>query len=213
LCGFISTIAGIFGGAAFGALGDLRYFQHSVKMLVIFALVACTISITWFELYVPSIFYDKFILHSSEATMALAITLAGLFSGAAAPLIYEALAEITYPLHESLSASILVQWINVSTLIFLFIAPGRETLVDFLVLIVMIISVVLVLFTRFTYQRRDEDERKRLEKEQLLQGTNEDINQAINAINDERQQYGTFSRTHLIGDYDEDAHVSSNESV
>ena len=113
-----------------------------------------------------SIFYDKHILSSTVVTIGLSTGLAGLFAGAASPLIYEALAEIMYPLPESLSASILVQWINVVTLIFLFVAPNRDKLINFLVLVVMVVCIILVLLTRFTYRRRDEDERKRIEKEQ-----------------------------------------------
>jgi len=58
-------------------------------------------------------------------------------SSAISPLIYEALAEIMYPLPKSLSASILVQWINVVTLIYLFVAPNRDKLIKFLILIVL----------------------------------------------------------------------------
>jgi Ca2+/Na+ antiporter len=155
-------------------------------------LIACTIAIVWFELSVQSIFYNKHILSSTAVTIGLSTGLAGLFSGAASPLIYEALAEIMYPLPESLSASILVQWINVVTLVFLFVAPKRGKLVNFLVLVVMVICVILILVTRFTYRRRDEDERKRIEKEQNQIAAENNLNQAI-TDNINGRQYGTFS--------------------
>lgn len=107
---------------------------------------------------------------------------------------YEALAEIMYPLPESLSASILVQWINVVTLVFLFVAPNRGTLVNFLVLIVMAVCIVLVLLTPYSYKRRDEDERKRIEKEQNLIIGGNNLNQPTADTVDERQ-YGTFGDT------------------
>jgi Ca2+/Na+ antiporter len=100
-----------------------------------------------------------------------------------------------YPLPESLSASILVQWINVGTLIFLFVAPNRDKLVNFLVLVVMVVCIIMVLLTRFSYKRRDEDERKRIEKEQNQIINHNNLNEPINDIINEQQQqqYGTFT--------------------
>jgi MFS family permease len=201
--GFGSTLAGIIGGLLLGYVADKRSFQHSLKSLIMIALIACVISIVWFELCVHSIFYDRHILSSTVLTIGLSTGLAGLFSGAASPLIYEALAEIMYPLPESLSASILVQWINVVTLVFLFVAPNRDKLVNFLVLVVMAVCIVLVLITRFTYRRRDEDERKRIEKEQNQTIDNNNLNEATNNYNFDRSlnnmingsQYGTFTET------------------
>jgi Ca2+/Na+ antiporter len=148
--------------------------------------------IVWFELSVHTYFYDKPILPSTALTIGLSTALMGLFAGAALPLIYEALAEIMFPLPESLSASIFVQWQNVTSLIFLFIAPNRNDLMNLLVLIVMIICTLMVLFARFTYRRRDEDERKRLEKEQNQIVEHDDLNLNQNGIISEAQ-YGTFS--------------------
>ena len=118
--------------------------------------------------------------------------LSGLFAGAAASLVYEAVAEIMFPLPESLSASILVLGMNVVTLVFLFVAPNRDKLVNFMVLVVIVVCILAVSLTRFTYRRRDEDERKRLEAEQnQLYG---EI-QPHALINDTITQasYGTFS--------------------
>lgn len=159
-------------------------------------LIACLLAIVWFELCVRSLFYDHHILPSSFFTIILSTGLAGLFANAASPLIYEALAEIMYPLPESLSASILVQWINVVSLVFLFVAPNRGTLVNFLVLVVMVVSIFLILITRFTYERRDEDERKRLEREQQIQHDHDDGRDSIYgslAASGNDQRYGTFT--------------------
>ena len=124
--------------------------------------------------------------------------MAGLFANAASPLLYEALAEITYPLPESLSASILVQWINVASLVLLFIAPNRPTLVNFIVLLVMVAGIFLVVITRFTYERRDEDERKRLEKEhQHIQHDTNDIHDSLVASTND-QRYGTFTASQSL---------------
>ena len=170
------------------------------------SLIVCLLAIIWFELCVRSIFYNKHILSSTFVTIALSTGLAGLFSGAASPLVYEALAEIAYPLPESLSASILVQLINMVTLVFLFVAPNREKLVNFLVLAVMTVCIILIVVTRFSYERRDEDERKRIEKEQHQGINDDDSNQPIADVIDERQ-YGTFATSpppELIRQYPEE---------
>jgi Ca2+/Na+ antiporter len=173
-------------------LADKRRFQHSLKALIVISSVGCLLAIIWFELSVHTFFYDKPILPSTAATIGLSTTLVGLFSNAALPLIYEAIAEIMYPLPESLSASILVQWGNVVSLIFLFIAPNRYKLMNLLVLIVMVVAILMIVFARFSYKRRDEDERKRVEKEQEQIIDHENLNSQINGIINE-PQYGTFS--------------------
>ncbi len=224
--GFGSQITGLVGGLILGYLADRRSFQHSLKALIMISLIACTISVLWFELCVRSIFYDKHILSSTVITIGLSTGLAGLFSGAASPLIFEALAEIMYPLPESLSASILVQWINIFTLVFLFVAPNRDKLVNFLVLIIMVVCVALVLITRFTYRRRDEDERKRIEKEQNQTINENNLNEGENYDNSDQslnntmngQQYGTFAESYPGGRLEdqisgEDLNMSRGEQI
>lgn len=188
---FGSSVSGIVAGLIFGFLADTRRFQHSLKSLILISFIGCLLAIVWFELSVHTFFYDKPILPSTVLTIGLSTGLAGLFYGASIPLIYEALAEIMFPLPESLSASILVQWINIAGLILLFIAPNRYKLMNLLVLIVMIACIIMVVFTRFSYQRRAEDERRRLEKErdQILDQDN--LNTYRNGIINE-PQYGTF---------------------
>jgi phosphotransferase system glucose/maltose/N-acetylglucosamine-specific IIC component len=154
--------------------------------------IGCLLSIVWFELSVHTFFYDKPILPSTVATIGLSTGLSGLFAGAASPLMYEACAEIMFPLPESLSASIISQWINLAGLVFLFIAPNRDNLMNLLVLIVMVISILMIVFARFTYKRRDEDERKRLEKEQDQVLSHGSLNPYQNGIINE-PHYGTFS--------------------
>ncbi|UJR21652.1 hypothetical protein I4U23_024729 [Adineta vaga] len=190
--GFASSIAGISGSLFLSHVADTRRFRYSLKMLIVVSFVACVIAIIWFELSVHTFFYNEPILPSTAITIGLSTALAGLFYGAASPLIYEALAEIMFPLPESLSASILVQWVNVAALIFLFIAPNRAKLMNLLVLISMIACIIMVVFTRFSYRRRDEDERKRLEKEQNQisdpDNSNSNVNSSIN-----QAAYGTFA--------------------
>jgi hypothetical protein len=190
--GFGASISGILGSLFLSALADRRRFQHSLKLLIVTTFFCCLIATIWFELSVPTYFYAKPILPSTVVTMGITTALVGLFYNAAIPLIYEAIAEIMYPLPESLSTSILVQLFNVVGLILLFIAPNRSELMNLIVLITSVVSLVMILMARFSYKRRDEDERKRLETEQEQVRNHNDINSQIYGINNE-VQYGTFS--------------------
>ena len=98
--------------------------------------------------------------------MGASIALAGLFQGASSPLIFEALAEVMFPLPESLSSLAINQWNNVSALVLLFLAPNRYKLMNLLVLIVTGSCVLMIGLVRVTYKRRDEDRRKLLENQQ-----------------------------------------------
>lgn len=189
--GFGSSLAGIIGGLILSHFADTPRFWHSLKILILISFSASVLAIIWFELSVHTFFYDEPILPSTVTTIGLSTALAGLFYGAASPLIYEALAEIMFPLPESLSASILVQWVNISGLILLFIAPNRYKLMNLLVLIFMVICIVMVAFARISYKRRDEDERKRLEKEQE-QITGHINSATVNGSLNEAD-YGTFA--------------------
>jgi uncharacterized membrane protein len=133
---------------------------------MIVSLVGCFLAIIWFELSVHTFFYDKPILRSTSVSIGLSIALAGLFQGASSPIIYEALAEMMFPLPESLSALAIYQWNNVTALILLFLAPNRYKLMNLLVLIVIGISIIMVCLARVIYKRRDEDQRKLLQKQQ-----------------------------------------------
>ena len=84
------------------------------------------------------------------------------------------------------------------TLAFLFVAPNRDKLVNFLVLVVMVVCVILVLLTRFTYRRRDEDERKRIEKEHNQIINHNSLNQSVIDIINEQQHYGTFVKNFFL---------------
>ncbi|CAF1461788.1 unnamed protein product [Adineta steineri] len=189
---FGTLISCIVGGLCFGALADTRYFQRRLKILIVLAFICCFLAVFFFELSVHTVFYDKPLLHSTSLIIGLSVAFAGFFQGAALPLIYEAMAEIMFPLPESLSASILLQWLNITALILLFIAPNRAKLINLLVLIALGTSIIMSLLARITYRRRNEDERKECEKEneQLLNSDNMDPyqNQSIS-----QSQYGSIS--------------------
>jgi hypothetical protein len=181
---FASSVAGNIGGLCFAALADTRPFRRSFKLLINISCICCFLFVVWFQLMVPTFFYDRPILSSTSVTVGLSIGLAGLFQGAGIPLYYEALAEIMFPLPESLSASILVQWCNVISLILLFIAPNQDKLVNLLVTIVSGVCIIMTLCARFTYERRDVDERK--------QNTEHSLNHVEDRVTNETK-YGTQS--------------------
>jgi sugar phosphate permease len=159
---FASSLSGNIGSLAFAALAETRPFRRSFKILIIISCICCFLPVIWFLLMAPTFFYNTSILSSTAITIGLSLGLAGLFQGAGLPLFYEALAEIMFPLPKSLSASILVQWSNFIILILLFVAPDQDKLVNLLVLITTGIAIVMISCARFTYKRRDEDERDRL---------------------------------------------------
>lgn len=123
-------------------------------------LIGCFISVLFFQLSIRTIFYDKPIFQPSVITIGLSITFAGLFQGSALPLIYESLAEIMFPLPESLSTSVLVQLSNVTALLLLFIPPSLYELLNFFVILSIGMCIGMMLFVHIDYKRRNEDERK-----------------------------------------------------
>jgi hypothetical protein len=176
---FGSALAGNIGGLCFAALADTRPFRRSFKLLINISCICCFFSLVWFILMVPTYFYDQLIISSNAITIGLSLGLAGLFQGAGLPLFYEALAEIMFPLPESLSASILVQWSNIISLILLFIAPNRGKLVNLIVLVTSAISIIMISCARFTYKRRDEDEKIQTIKHTSNHSADNIINETI----------------------------------
>lgn len=123
-------------------------------------LIGCFLSLIWFYLMIRTVFYDKPILKPTVNTITLSVTLAGLFQGSVSPLLYEALAEIMFPLPESLSASVLVQFSNITALILLFIPPTFYQWMNLLIVMAVASCILMMLFVEIDYKRRNEDERK-----------------------------------------------------
>ena len=144
----------------------MRRFQRSLKLMVIISLIGCFLSVIWFELSVHTFFYDGAILASTPLTIGLCLTLAVLFQGASSPLIFEALAELMFPLPESISALAINEWNNVFSVILLFLAPNRYKLINLLVLIIVGVCILMTCLSGVIYKRRDEDQRKLLEQQQ-----------------------------------------------
>jgi hypothetical protein len=136
-------------------------FNRSFKMMIVVSYSCYFLSVLWFNLSIHTLFFAKRILPSNAYTIGVSVTLAGLFQGAASPLIYEALAEFLYPLPESLSASILVEVINIVSLTLFFIAPNRSELMNFIIIIIIGACIILVSLTKFFYKRRDADKIRR----------------------------------------------------
>lgn len=158
--GFSCSFAAIIGGLVTSAFADTRYFRRSFKLIILTMLIGCFLAILWFQLSICTIFYDEPIFQPSVVTIGVSVTLAGLFQGSALPLIYESLAEIMFPLPESLSASVLVQLNNVTALMLLFIPPSLYKLLNFCIIVSIGTCIVLMFFVNIDYKRRNEDERK-----------------------------------------------------
>jgi hypothetical protein len=154
-------LAEITGGLVLSWIADMPRFNRSFKILIVISFVSYFLSVSWFNLSIHTLFFDKPLLPSTAVTIALSVILAGFFQGAASPLTYEALAEIMYPLPESLSASILVEFINITSLVLFFIAPNRYKVMNLVIIIIIAICIVLAASTRFYYKRRDADRTKR----------------------------------------------------
>lgn len=158
--GFSATTSGIFGGLCLSIIADRPRFQHSLKTFILSSYFICLLAIIYFELSVHTYFFNEPILPSTILTIGLSTTLVGLCFNSASSLIYESLAELMYPLPESLSASILVQWMNMVSLLVLFIAPNRAQLINVIAFITIMTCLLMIMFARFSYQRRDEDQRR-----------------------------------------------------
>lgn len=154
-------MAGIVGAMILSSLADTPRFRRSLKMFILLCCIGCFLSVFWFLLSVRTVFFDHRLVGSTSVTIGISLGLAGLFQGAASPLIYEALAEIMFPLPESLSASILVQWNNIACVTLLFVASGRYKLVNLLVLLIIILAIVMIVFARVSYKRQEEEEKMR----------------------------------------------------
>lgn len=161
--GFFQTISSITGGLIIGSLADRPRFQRSLKWLMLSALIISFVVCALFQMSVETVFWPSHPpLPSSVAVIGCLFSLIGLFSGAASPLIYECLAEMMYPLPESLTASIYVEIYNLVSLVFVAIAPNRYQLMNLLVLLLMGVSIVMIGCARVTYKRKDEEQLKKL---------------------------------------------------
>ena len=146
-------------GLAIGALADLPRFQRSLKLLLLVNLSISFLFCLLFQLSVNTVLWpNRPPLPSSDVSIGILLSLVGLFSGAASPLIFECLAEMMHPLPESLTASIYVQFYNIFSLIFVAIAPGRFKLMNLFALLAIAATIGMVACARVTYKRKDQDE-------------------------------------------------------
>ncbi|UJR35128.1 hypothetical protein I4U23_027899 [Adineta vaga] len=146
--GFGQSVAGILGALITGQLADLPRFQRSFKTLLLISLI----------LFEHFFWPNDPPIPSNVFSIGILLSLNGFFSGAGSPLTYECLAEMMHPLPESLTASIYAQLFNVTSLIFLAIAPNRYILMNLLVLLMMIIGILMIICVKVTYKRKDEEQ-------------------------------------------------------
>lgn len=161
--GFSSTIAAIIGGLALGQLSD-RVFQRKFKALLLTLLLLCTLSYVWFTASLPSTLWGgdsgKPPLPSTPGTIMAAITLAGLFLGAALPIFYELVVEITYPLPESTSVGCLTFFNNVGACIFLAIPPSSHSIMNVVMTLMVAVTFCCVLASKEEYKRLDAESKQ-----------------------------------------------------
>jgi FLVCR family MFS transporter len=105
-----------------GILGD-SIFRRRFKLMLLLLFVAATLSCLWFALGLPNVAVDHAVWSMSKLLLSVPATLAGFFLGATTPLFYELGAELTYPLGEGVSASMLTLFINLFSLLLLVISP------------------------------------------------------------------------------------------
>jgi uncharacterized membrane protein YgcG len=81
--------------------------------------------------------------------------LAGVFQSACDPLFYELAAEISFPLEEGSSASVIAFLFNAATLVMLFVAPAISlTFFNAIMTATMVVCALGVCFTKESYHRR-----------------------------------------------------------
>jgi len=122
ITGFLCSISGSVGCILCGHIAD-KCFPKYKKGLLIIMFILATASFIWFQLSQPTTYFDEPPLSSTEYSTAANLIIAALFQGATDPLFYELAAEITYPLPEGISASMIVLIYNVATLVMLAVAP------------------------------------------------------------------------------------------
>ncbi len=151
--GFAFSIGGVLGNAGAGFIADIWFAQRYKRFLIIvFMLSFCCFSL--FTLSLDNPFVSPAPIPASPASIMIIGTLAGVFQSACDPLFYELAAEISFPLDEGTSASLIAFLFNAATLIMLFIAPAISlTLFNAIMAATMLVCALGVCFSQESYLR------------------------------------------------------------
>jgi FLVCR family MFS transporter len=152
--GFAFSIGGVLGNAGAGFIADIWFPQRYKRFLIlVFMLSFCCFSLITLSLDNP--FVSPAPIPANPASIMVIGTLAGVLQSACDPLFYELAAEISFPLEEGTSASLIAFLFNVATLIMLFVAPVIHlTLFNTIMAATMLVCALGVCFSQESYSRR-----------------------------------------------------------
>ena len=112
---FIGTVAYIVGGLVSSYMTDLYFYRH-MKHVIFTCMTLNTVSCLFFIASVPDD-SGKIVLDFGRLWILLVTGLCGLFNGAAAPIFYELIAEISYPIDEAVSGGVMSMCENLGALV------------------------------------------------------------------------------------------------
>ncbi len=152
--GFAFSIGGVLGNAGAGIVADIWFAQRYKRFLIwVFLLSAACFAL--FTLSLDNPFISPAPIPSTQTSIMLIGTLAGVFQSACDPLFYELAAEISFPLDEGTSASLIAFLFNAATLVMLFVAPAISlTLFNTIMTATMLICALGVCVSKESYRRR-----------------------------------------------------------
>jgi MFS family permease len=151
---FTATVAYIVGGFVAAALTDKK-LRFRMKELLVAACAVATVGCALLAISVPSPFADGIILDWGNGWLVFVSAVCGFCNGAAAPVFYELVAEVSYPVSEAVSGNLLSYFENGGSLL---LYQGLGNVVSPQVMNVgfaagmLLVSVVLV-FARAAYRR------------------------------------------------------------
>ena len=152
--GFAFSIGGVLGNAGAGFVADIWFAQRYKRFLIlVFLLSFCCFAL--FTLSLDNPFVTPAPVPATPSSIMIIGTLAGVFQSACDPLFYELAAEISFPLEEGTSASLIAFLFNAATLIMLFVAPVISlTLFNSIMAATMLVCALGVCFSKESYPRR-----------------------------------------------------------
>lgn len=152
--GFAFSIGGVVGNAGAGLVADI-WFAQRYKCFLIGVFILSAACFALFSLSLDNPFVSPAPIPATPSSIMIIGTLAGLFQSACDPLFYELAAEVSYPLEEGTSASLISFLFNAATLIMLFVAPAISlTLFNTIMASTMLVCALGVCFTHESYNRR-----------------------------------------------------------
>ena len=162
ILGSEGTVCCILGGVVIGCIVD-KWFAKRLKLVIMVLFIAMIVCMGLLLFVVPSPWKDKPMIlvngngQSNERKVVVIGVLGGLSGillGGAMPLFYELCAEVSYPVSEGSSASLLVFIENIALLLFVGLAGLISTEWQTLfVVITCVLCLVLLIFVKEKYQR------------------------------------------------------------